>query len=55
MAARFEVLDLVPTPMGDISLWRRINPSGGDDIYEVKLGDETFIIVNEDDILGVIG
>ena len=40
MAARFEVLDLVPTPMGDISLWRRINPSGGDDIYEVKLGDE---------------
>jgi spermidine synthase len=40
MAARFEVLDLVPTAMGDISLWRRINPSGGDDIYEVKLGDE---------------
>jgi spermidine synthase len=40
MAARFEVLDLVPTSMGDISLWRRINPSGGDDIYEVKLGDE---------------
>lgn len=40
MAARFEVLDLVPTPMGDISLWRRINPDGGHDIYEVKLGDE---------------
>lgn len=40
MAARFEVLDLVPTAMGDISLWRRINPDGGDDIYEVKLGDE---------------
>jgi spermidine synthase len=40
MAARFEVLDLVPTAMGDISLWRRINPSGGDDIFEVKLGDE---------------
>ncbi len=40
MAARFEVLGLVPTAMGDIGLWRRINPSGGDDIYEVKLGDE---------------
>ena len=40
MAVRFEVLDLVPTAIGDISLWRRINPSGGDDIYEVKLGDE---------------
>jgi spermidine synthase len=40
MAARFEVLDLVTTPMGDLSLWRRINPSGGDDIFEVKLGDE---------------
>lgn len=40
MAARFEVLDVVPTRMGDLSLWRRINPSGGDDIYEVKLGDE---------------
>jgi spermidine synthase len=40
MAARFEVLDLVPTRMGDLTLWRRINPSGGDDLFEVKLGDE---------------
>jgi spermidine synthase len=40
MAARFEVLDVAPTTMGDLTLWRRVNPSGGDDVYEVKLGDE---------------
>mgnify|MGYP000997083412 CR=1 FL=1 len=40
MAARFEVLDVAPTRMGDLTLWRRVNPSGGDDVYEVKLGDE---------------
>jgi spermidine synthase len=40
MSARFEELDWRPTPMGDISLRRRRDPSTGDDVYEVKLGDE---------------
>jgi spermidine synthase len=40
VSARFEVLDLRPTPMGDLSLWRRADPAGGSDIFEVKLGDE---------------
>jgi spermidine synthase len=40
MSARFEEIDWRPTPMGDISLRRRRDPSSGDDVYEVKLGDE---------------
>jgi len=40
MSARFEVLDVCPTAMGDITLWRRIDPTTGGDVYEVKLGDE---------------
>ncbi|MEV8565903.1 spermidine synthase [Streptomyces sp. NPDC051322] len=40
MSARFEEIDWQPTPMGDISLRRRRDPSSGDDVYEVKLGDE---------------
>ncbi|MHA6758505.1 polyamine aminopropyltransferase [Streptacidiphilus sp. PAMC 29251] len=40
MSARFEEIDWKPTPMGDISLRRRRDPSSGEDVYEVKLGDE---------------
>jgi spermidine synthase len=38
--ARFEELDWHPTPLGEISLRRRIEPSLGIDVYEAKLGDE---------------
>ncbi|MFI9103342.1 spermidine synthase [Streptomyces fildesensis] len=40
MSARFEEIDWQPTPMGDISLRRRRDPVSGDEVYEVKLGDE---------------
>ncbi|MET8099597.1 spermidine synthase [Streptomyces sp. NPDC005236] len=40
MSARFEEIDWRPTPMGEISLRRRRDPISGDDVYEVKLGDE---------------
>ncbi|WP_103532424.1 spermidine synthase [Streptomyces sp. SM11] len=40
MTTRFEELDWKPTPIGDISLRRRRDPLSGDDVYEVKLGDE---------------
>ncbi|MER5468287.1 spermidine synthase [Streptomyces sp. NPDC002685] len=40
MSARFEELDWRPTAMGEISLRRRRDPLSGDDVYEVKLGDE---------------
>lgn len=40
MAARFEELDWQQTPMGEISLRRRLDPALRIDIYEVKLGDE---------------
>ena len=40
MALRFEELDWQQTPIGEISLRRRVEPSLGVDVYEVKLGDE---------------
>ncbi|MFD3651631.1 spermidine synthase [Streptomyces cyaneofuscatus] len=40
MTTRFEEIDWKPTPIGDISLRRRRDPLSGDDVYEVKLGDE---------------
>ena len=40
MSARFEVLDWSATPMGVISLRRRIEPTLNVEVYEVKLGDE---------------
>lgn len=40
MRARFEEIDWQPTPMGEISLRRRTDPSSGAEVYEVKLGDE---------------
>ena len=40
MIARFEELDWQPTPMGDLMLRRRSEPTTGQEIYEVKLGEE---------------
>ncbi len=40
MPARFEELDWQQTPIGEISLRRRVEPTLGVDVYEVKLGDE---------------
>jgi Spermidine synthase len=40
MSARFEELDWRETPMGAISLRRRRDPVGGEDVYEVKLDDD---------------
>ncbi len=40
MIARFEELDWQPTRMGDLTLRRRTEPTTGDLVYEVKLGDE---------------
>lgn len=40
MSLRFQELDWGPTPMGDISLRRRRDPASGEDVHEVKLGDE---------------
>jgi len=28
------------TPLGDVTLWRRLDPTTGGDVFEVKLGDE---------------
>ena len=38
--ARFEELDYQETPIGAVSLRRRIHPSSGEDVYEVKLDDD---------------
>jgi hypothetical protein len=40
MARRFEELDWQNSPLGEISLRRRLEPSLEVDVYEVKLGDE---------------
>jgi spermidine synthase len=41
MSKNFEELDFVPTPLGDLSLRRqRLLMLGGQEIFEVKLGDE---------------
>ena len=40
MSRRFEELAWSETPMGDITLRRRLDPQLGVDVYEVKLGDE---------------
>jgi hypothetical protein len=40
VALRFEELDWQETPMGDLFLRRRVEPTLGVDVYEVKLGDE---------------
>jgi spermidine synthase len=40
MGAMFEELDRQVTPMGEISVRRRLDPILRSDVYEVKLGDE---------------
>lgn len=40
MITRFEELDWQSTPIGDLMLRRRTEPAVGQEIYEVKLGDE---------------
>ena len=40
MSARFEELDWQSTPMGDLTLRRRLDPQLGVEVFEVKLGDE---------------
>ena len=40
MTARFEEIDRRVTPIGEISVRRRLEPTLGIDVYEVKLGDE---------------
>ena len=40
MSARFEEIDRRATPMGEISVRRRLEPTLQIDVYEVKLGDE---------------
>jgi spermidine synthase len=40
MAKRFEELAWRATPMGEISLRRRVDPALGAEVFEVKLGDE---------------
>jgi spermidine synthase len=40
MGLRYEELDWQQTPMGEISLRRRLEPAVGEEVYEVKLGEE---------------
>lgn len=40
MSAKIEELDWSRTPLGEISLRRRVDPATGQDLFEVKLGDE---------------
>jgi spermidine synthase len=40
VSARFEELGWGPTPIGEVSLRRRLDPVTREDVYEVKLGDE---------------
>lgn len=40
VSRRFEELDWSPTPIGEISLRRRRDPATGQDIFEVRLGEQ---------------
>jgi spermidine synthase len=40
VSARFEELGWSPTPIGEVSLRRRLDPTTGLDVFEVKLGEE---------------
>jgi spermidine synthase len=40
VSARFEEIDRSPTPLGELTLRRRREPTLDVDVYEVKLGDE---------------
>jgi len=57
---RFEELDWQTTAMGEIVLRRRIEPTLGVDVYEVKLGDEflmssLFTVAEVDVLVGGLG
>jgi hypothetical protein len=39
-SARFEELDWQETPMGELTLRRRLEPTLGVDVFEVKLGEQ---------------
>lgn len=43
MSTRFEQIDWQRTPIGDLSLRRRLEPTLQVDVYEVKLGDEALM------------
>lgn len=57
MIARFEELDWQPTRMGELTLRRRAEPTTGQVIYEVKLGDEylmsSLFTVAEEELAGL--
>jgi spermidine synthase len=40
MSTKFEELDWSPTPIGEVSLRRRLDPVTRQDVFEVKLNDE---------------
>ncbi len=40
MSARFEELAWAPTPIGELTLRRRVDPRLGVEVFEVRLGDE---------------
>ncbi len=40
MSARFEELDWSSTPIGELTLRRRRDPRTGEDVFEVKLGED---------------
>lgn len=40
VSPRLVELDFAPTPLGEVSLRRRREPTSGADVYEVKLGEE---------------
>ena len=53
MISRFEELDFQATPMGELTLRRRVEPSTGVDVFEVKLGEEflmssLFVVAEEE-------
>lgn len=53
MIARIEELDFQQTPMGELTLRRRVEPSTGVDVFEVKLGEEflmssLFVVAEEE-------
>jgi spermidine synthase len=53
MIARFEELDFQQTPMGELTLRRRVEPETGETVFEVKLGEEflmssLFVVAEEE-------
>jgi hypothetical protein len=40
VSARLEALDVNPTPLGDVAVWRQLEPTTGGDDVQMQLGDE---------------